>query len=150
MVAPCDNQLCWLQKQWQWTLLSGILKITLTAITITLSRRPSATRQTPGWWRSRTPHNNQPYWWLGNGQQWPVCPEMYLMHKQCGGSLAQGLRHCLFCVSRNTTTVDKECSGCWSQATIGQHCDSTFQWCCLPQLCYWRPMMQNHVNGARP
>jgi hypothetical protein len=37
-----------------------------------------------------------------------VRPERYLTHKQCGGSPAQGSCHCIFCVSRNTTTVDED------------------------------------------
>ncbi len=75
----------------------------------------------PGQWKSRTPHDNQPYWWLGNWQQWPVRPEVYLTHKQCRGSPVQGSHHCIFCISRDTITVDKECSRCWSQSDQSHH-----------------------------
>ncbi len=90
-------------------------------------------------------HNNQPYWWLANGHHWPVCPERCLIHKQCGGSLAQGSRHCSSCISRNTTTVDKAHSRCWSQADAGQHCDSTIQWFCR-LWCKITSMVPGHNN----
>ncbi len=85
-------------------------------------------------------------WTMGNGEA--VC-SVQLTHKQCRGFQAQGSRCCLFCTSRNTTTVDEACNRCWSQTATGQQCDRAVQWFCLPKMHYQRPMTQDQVGCAR-